>query len=573
MTDQAINWMRSQKAQSPDLPFFLYFATGASHAPHHVQAKWANKYKGQFDAGWDALREATFARQKALGVIPQDTILTPRPDGLPAWDSVSPELQKFYARQMEVYAGFQEATDYEIGRMLASLDGLGIADNTLVIYIFGDNGASMEGTVSGTFNEMTAVNGFPITPEQQLEAIKKYGGLKEWGTRRTDPHYSAAWAWAGNTPFQWGKQIASHLGGTRNGMVVSWPKQISDKGGLRTQFTHVIDIAPTVLEIAGIPVPDTVNGVAQIPMQGTSFAYTFNDAAAPEQHTLQYFEIMGNRALYKDGWMWSCRIQRTPWQISPEVIANLAPGKWHPDQDPCELYDLNNDFSQGNNVAADHPAKMSELKADFFEQAELNNVLPLLGGMAQLWGILPPGSGDPEHVVYYQGVENVAAGMIPKIYNRSFSITADIDMPRDLCFFMLCKGGDGVIVAEGSFLGGFSLYVEGGKPRFTYSLLGVKIDNLVGKKRLPKGKVQLRYEFTADEPGKLGTGGNQRLLVNGDVVAEGKLENTVPLRFSGFSGMDIGRDNGLPVSPGKIYYLRAPFPFPGEIEQVVFDVE
>jgi arylsulfatase len=573
MADHAIDWMRSQKSQSPEQPFFMYFATGASHAPHHVPKEWADKYKGKFDDGWDALRERTFARQKELGVIPADTILTPRPDGLPAWDTQSPELQKLYARQMEVYAGYQEAADFEVGRVLTALESMGIADDTLVIYIFGDNGASLEGTVTGTFNEMTAINGFPLTGEQQLEAIKKYGGLKEWGTKRTDPHYSAAWAWAGNTPFQWGKQIASHLGGTRNGMVVAWPDGIADKGGLRSQFTHVIDIAPTILQLTNIPQPESVNGFEQIPMQGTSFAYSFADANAPEQHTQQYFEVMGNRAMYKDGWWWGCRIQRLPWKLDPEAIAKIAPDKWDPNKDPCELYDLNTDFSQGNNIAAANPEKVQELETLFWEEAEANLVLPLLGGLAQIWGFVPPGSNGPQQVTLYPDVQNISSGMIPPIYNRSYSITADIEMRTDRCFFLLCKGSDGVILANGSFLGGFALYVEGGKPRYTYSLEGVAIDNLVGKKKLKKGKTQLRYEFKADDPGKLGTGGSHRLLVNGEVVAEGRLKNTVPLRFSGYAGMDVGRDNGLPVSPGKIYYLRNPFPFEGGIDKVVFDIE
>ncbi|MGH9886884.1 MAG: sulfatase/phosphatase domain-containing protein, partial [bacterium] len=432
---------------------------------------------------------------------------------------------------------------------------------------------SMEGTESGSFNELTALNGIPLTTDQQLEAIKAYGGLDVWGGPRTDPHYAAAWAWAGNTPFQWGKQVASHLGGTRNGMVVAWPKRIPDKGGLRSQFTHAIDLAPTILEVAGIPAPSEVNGVAQMPMQGTSFAYTFADAAAPERHTQQYFEIIGNRAMYKDGWMWSCRIQRIPWKFDPETIARFKPGVWKPDDDPCELYDLAHDFSQSANLAAQHPAKMRELEALFWKEAEANQVLPLFGGLAFVWGMHPPGDDAPKHLTFRAGVQNVSPGMIPPIYNRSFAITADVDLPRNWCVFSLCTGADGVIVANGSFLGGFSLYVEGGRPRYTYSFLGLKVDDLVGADRLPEGKVRLRYEFKANEPGKLATGGTQRLLVNGKVVAEGKLEHTVPLRFSAYAGLDIGRDNGLPVSPGKIYYLRAPVAFEGTIEKVVFDID
>ena len=573
MADHAIQWIRGQKAQAPDKPFFVYFATGASHAPHHVAKEWADRYKGRFDAGWDALREETFARQKQLGVIPSDAKLTPRDPAFPAWDSIPPDVRKLYARQMEVYAGFQECTDYEVGRVVKAIDDLGLRDDTLVLYIFGDNGASMEGTETGSFNELTALNGIPLTAEQQLQAIQAYGGLDVWGGPRTDPHYAAAWAWAGNTPFQWGKQVASHLGGTRDPLVVSWPARIHDAGGLRSQFTHAIDVAPTILELAGIPAPAVVDGVPQMPMHGTSFAYSFDDPSAPERHTRQYFEILGNRAMYDQGWMWSCRLPRIPWKFDPETIARFAPGAWHPDQDPCELYDLAHDYSQSENVAAAHPDKMRELEALFWSEAEKYQVLPLLGGLAAVWGVRPPGAAAPQTVRYGPGVENVAAGMIPPIYNRSFSIRADLDIARNWCVLSLCYGAEGVIVANASFLGGFALYIEAGKLHYTYSFLGLKIDTIEADERLPEGRVTVRYEFTADAPGKMATGGTGRLFVNDKQVAEGRLEHTVPLRFSGYAGMDIGRDNGLPVSPDKYYYLRAPFPFEGTIESVEFALQ
>jgi arylsulfatase len=572
MADRAIRWIRDQKSQSPGRPFFLYFSTGASHAPHHVARHWADRYRGRFDAGWDALREATFARQKELGVIPPDTRLTPRPAAFPAWDPLPPEQKKLYARQMEVYAGFQEATDHEVGRVLDAIAELGLSDRTLVFYIFGDNGASMEGTETGSFNELTALNGIPLTTEQQLKAIHSYGGLEVWGGRRTDPHYAAAWAWAGNTPFQWGKQVASHLGGTRNGMVVAWPGHITDAGGLRSQFTHAIDVAPTVLEIAGIAPPETVDGIAQVPMHGTSFAYTFADAAAPERHSRQYFEIIGNRAIYEDGWMWSCRIDRIPWRFDPETIARLAPGRWNPEDDRCELYDLRSDFAQSRDLAAQHPERMQALEALFWSEAQRYQVLPLLGGIAFVWGIRPASDLAPRTVTLYPGVENLAPGMIPPVYNRSFSITADLVVPSSWCLGPWCRGGDGVIVANASFLGGFSLYVEGGRLRYTYSFLGLEIEHLVASERLGEGRRRVRYEFTADEPGKPATGGKQRLLVDGSTVAEGRLEHTVPLRFTAYAGLDLGRDNGLPVSPGKVYYLRAPFAYGGRIEKVVFEL-
>ncbi|MEB2343690.1 MAG: arylsulfatase [Deltaproteobacteria bacterium] len=573
LADHAIAWIRDQKSQAPEQPFFLYFATGASHAPHHVAQEWADRYAGKFDAGWDALRVATFERQKQLGVIPPDAVLTPRPDAFPAWDPLPAEVKRLYARQMEVYAGFQECTDHEVGRVVGAIEELGLGDDTLVVYLFGDNGASMEGTESGSFNEITTLNGIPLTTAQQLEAIHAYGGLEVWGGPRTDPHYAAAWAWAGNTPFQWGKQVASHLGGIRNGMVVSWPKRITDKGGLRSQFTHAIDLTPTILEAAGVTAPAVVDGIPQQPIQGTSFAYTFDDAAAPERHTRQYFEMIGNRAIYEDGWLWSCRIDRIPWRFDPATIARLAPGTWDPDEDRCELYDLEHDFSQSRDLAAEHPDRMAALEALFWSEAERNQVLPLLGGIAFLWGIRPPADLAPQRVVLQPGVENLAPGMTPPIYNRSFAIEADLEVPHNWCLGPVCSGAEGVIVANSSFLGGFSLYVLGGRLRYTYSFLGLKIDDLVASEALPEGKVKVRYEFTADTPRKLATGGTQRLFLDGKQVAEGRLEHTVPLRFSGYAGLDVGRDNGLPVSPHWMYYLRRPFPFAGTIERVVFDLQ
>jgi arylsulfatase len=567
MAERAVGWIRDQKAQSPDKPFFAYFATGASHAPHHVPKEWRDKYEGKFDAGWDEYREQTFERQKKLGVIPANAKLTPRPDALPAWDSLPPEQKKLYARQMEVYAAFTENADYQVGRVVGAIDDLGLSDDTLVIYIFGDNGASLEGSETGSFNELTMLNGIPLTAAQQLQAIEAYGGLDVWGEARTHPHYAAAWAWAGNTPFQWGKQVASHLGGIRTPMVISWPKRIKDKHGLRSQFIHVTDITPTILEVTGIRAPAQVNGIAQMPMHGVSFVPTFDDTKAPERHTQQYFEMFGNRAMYKDGWLASCRLPRVPWKMDPETVAKFAPGVWDPDQDPCELYDLDTDFSQADDLAAKYPEKLEELKSLFWAEAEKYNVTPLLGGLAIAWGLQSPETGRTVFR-YSQGTENIAPGMIPSIYNRSYAISADLDIERNTCLVWWCVGTDGVIVANASFLGGFSLYVQGGRLRHTYSFQGLKIDTIAAPKPLPTGKVNVRYEFTADTPGKMATGGVSRLFVNDEQVAEGRIEHSVPLRFSGYAGMDIGRDNGLPVSPSYYYYWKAPFPFAGKIEKV-----
>ncbi len=570
MVEHSVTWIRDQKAQAPNKPFFLYFSTGASHAPHQVPKEWSDKYKGKFDQGWDKLREDTFARQKQLGVIPANAKLTPRDPVFPAWDSVPPDVKKVYARQMEVYAGFQENTDHAVGRVVQAIEDMGLADNTLIIYIFGDNGASMEGTENGTFNEMTTLNGVPLTSDQQLKAIKAYGGLDKWGGPRMAPHYAAAWAWAGNTPFKWGKQVASHLGGIRNPMVIAWPKRIKNKGGLRSQFTHCTDIAPTILEAAGLSEPKQVNGVAQMPMQGVSFLSTFDDAKAPSRHTQQYFEILGNRAMYKDGWIACWRPDRIPWKFDPAALGRFAPGKWNPDQDKCELYNLDEDFSQAEDVADKNPDKVRELTALFWAEAEKNQVLPLFAEVAFLWGF-PKDSTDQMKFIYYNGTENISSGMIPPIYNRSYSISADLDNPGRTGLG-LRPGIAGVIVAEGSFLGGFSLYVEEGRLKHTYSFLGLKLDTITSRDELPKGKANVRYEFTADNPGEFATSGTSRLFINGKQQAEGKIEHTVPLRFTAYEGMDIGTDNGLPVVPTLVYAKILPTNFRGNIQKVEFDV-
>jgi arylsulfatase len=561
LSDRTIGWLHDQKAQSPEKPFFIYYATGATHSPHHVPKPWADKYKGQFDQGWDKLREETFARQKKLGVIPETAKLTPRNPAFPAWDSLSPDEKKLYARQMEVYAGFQENTDYQVGRVVTAIEQLGLADNTLIIYIWGDNGSSMEGTETGTFNELTTITGVPLTAQQQLKLIDAYGGIDAWGGPIMQPHFACAWAWAGNTPFQWGKQVASHFGGTRNPMVISWPERITDKGGLRSQFTHVIDVVPTILEVTGITAPMRVNGIEQMPMHGVSFAYTFGDANAKGRHTQQYFEIFGNRALYKDGWIACARIDRVPWKTDPKAVGRLLPGKWDPDQDKWELYHVEEDFSEANDLAAQHPEKLRELEALFWQDAEKYQVTPLLAGMAPFFGINPP-STERTRFTYYPRTENIGAGMIPHIYNRSFTISADLEIPA--------AGAEGVIAAESDVMGGFSLYVQDRRLRYTYSFLGVNVETLTATEDLPTGKVQVRYEFAADEPGKPATGGRGRLIVNGKQVGENHLDQTVPQRFTSYAGMDIGRDNGEPVSP--TYAARSPFAFTGKIGRVVFDL-
>ena len=560
MADRTIEWLHAVRAQDSHKPFFVYYSTGCSHAPHHVTNVWADKYKGLFDQGWDRLREETFARQKELGVIPAGTELTPRDTAFPAWDEVTDNLKAFYARQMEVYSGYSENADYNVGRVIDAIEDLGELDDTLIVWIWGDNGASMEGTTTGSFNELTMQNGIPLTEEMQLQLSERYGGLDQWGAAIMDPHYSAAWAWAGATPFQWGKQVGSHLGGTRNPMVVRWPHRITDAGGLREQFTHVIDVAPTILDITGIPEPKTVDGIEQEPMHGSSFSASFIDGAAPEHRTQQYFETVGNRGMYKDGWWLAMKTERIPWDLTPEALAPYAPGVWDPDAGPAELYYLPEDFSQARDLAADHPEKVQELKDLFWEEAERYKVLPLLATLSAFFGIVPPIAGDT--TFEFRGdVQNVLSGMIPRIYNRSYTISADLVVPE--------TGAEGVIVAEADHLGGFTLYVKDGKLTHTYSMMGVFVYTQVAEEKLPAGEVTVQMEFLADEA-KPATGGDVTLRVNGRQVGKGRMDYSVPIRFSGYAGMDIGRDNGGVVD--RVYEDVKPFPFTGTIKKVVFDI-
>ena len=562
LTDQAAKWLHTVRAQDQTKPWFIYYSTGCAHAPHHVAMEWSEKYRGQFDQGWDVLREETFERQKKLGVIPPDALLTPRPDALPAWDSLSKSEKRLYARQMEIYAGYQENADWNVGRLLDAVAEMGELDNTLVIYIFGDNGASMEGTITGSFNELTMQNGIKLTPEQQLSLIDGYGGLEAWGTDAFAPHYASAWAWAGNAPFQWGKQVASHLGGTRNGMVISWPERIRDAGGLRSQFTHCIDLGPTILEAAGIPEPKMVDGIAQKPMEGTSFMYSFDDASAAERHTVQYFEIYGNRAIYKDGWWAACMLDRIPWDASPPSIARFAPGTYDPEQDSWELYYLPDDFTQAHDLAAEHPDKLAELKELFWEEAERHNVLPLMAGFSVFFGILPPMPTITTHT-FYGDVENIASGMIPRVYGHSYAIEAELSVPE--------HGAEGVIVAEADEMGGFSLWVDDqGLLHHSYSMMGVEHYHQVSTDPIPTGDITVRMQFDADKQER-SAGGMVSLYANDQLIGEGRLEKTVFLRFSGYSGMDVGRDNGLVVD--RAYADKAPYAFTGAVTKVVFDLK
>ena len=563
ITNKAVEWLHAVRAQDMSKPWMMFYSTGCAHAPHHVATEWADKYKGMFDDGWDALRERTIARQKELGIVPANTELTERPDLFPAWDSLTDNQKRLYVRQMEVYAGYQENADWNVGRLLDSIEEMGDLDNTLIFYIWGDNGASMEGTTTGSFNEMTFLNGIVLDADQQLELIEQYGGIEAIGNDHTAPHVAAAWAHAMNAPFKWGKQMASHLGGTRDPMVVAWPKRIKPDTAMRSQFTHCIDVGPTVLEAVGIPEPKTVDGIDQEPMDGTSFLYSFDDPNAPERHTTQYFEMFGGRAMYKDGWWAASKPDRIPWDFSPAAIKKFSPeSDWDPDRDaPWELYDLTKDFSQAHDVAAGHPDKVAELRELWWKEAERNRVLPLMGGMSVMFGILPPIPTVARHT-FAGDVQNVQRGMTPRIYGRSYAIEADLVVPD--------SGAEGVIVANADFIGGYGLWVGAdGLMRHTYSLLGVETYKQVATEKLPTGDVNVKMLFESDEP-KPGSGGTVTLWANGKQIGEGRMPKTVPWAFTSYSGMDIGRDNGLVVD--RDYEGKAPYAFTGTVKSVVFDL-
>ncbi|ORW97870.1 arylsulfatase [Mycobacterium szulgai] len=560
LTDKAVEWLHTVRAQNATKPWMMYYSTGATHAPHHVFKEWADKYQGQFDEGWDVYRQQTFERQKQLGIIPPDAELTERPDLFPAWDSLSATQKTLYARQMEVFAGFSENADWNVGRLLDAIEDLGELDNTLVFYIWGDNGASMEGTNTGSFNEMTFLNGLDLDADRQLELIEQYGGIEALGDEFTAPHFASGWAHANNTPFQWGKQMASHLGGTRDPMVVAWPSRIRPDG-IRDQFAHCIDIAPTVLEAIGLPEPTSVDGFEQEPMDGTSFLHTFDGAHAEDRHTVQYFENFGSRAMYKDGW-WACaRLDKAPWDLSPETMQRFAPGAYDPDDDVWELYYLPDDFSQAKNLAAEHPDKLAELQQLWWEEAERNRVLPLLGGLAVMYGDLPP-LPTTARFSFKKGVQNIQRGMVPRIFGRSYAIEALLNVPDN---------AEGVIVANADFMGGFALWVDPQRRlHHTYSFLGVETYRQVSTEPIPTGDVTVRMQFDSEQP-VVGSGGRVTLWAGNRLIGEGELPQTVSLAFTSYAGLDVGRDNGLVVD--REYEDKAPYAFSGTVHEVIFDLK
>lgn len=551
LADHAINWIRQQKALMPDKPFFVYFAPGATHAPHHVPQEWADKYKGQFSHGWDQQREITFARQKELGVISPDAELTPRHAEIPTWDDMPAELKPVLEREMEVYAGFMEHTDYHVGRVIDTLEELEILDDTLVYYIIGDNGASAEGTVNGAFNEMANFNGMAAleTPEFMLSKMDEFGSPSSFN------HYAVGWAWAMDTPYQWTKQVASHWGGTRNGTIVHWPNGIKEKGGLRNQFSHVIDVAPTVLQAASLPEPTFVNGVQQSPIEGTSMLYSFDDAQAPERHDLQYFEMAGNRGVYYKGWS-AITKHRTPWILAGQKTVPF-------DDDVWELYDGSKDWSQAHDLSKEMPDFLHKLQRLFLIEAAKYNVLPLDDRGTERF--IPEIAGRPTLIrgnsqLFFPGMGRLSENSVVNVKNRSFSVTAEVEI----------KDGpaNGVIIAQGGRFGGWSLYMKDGCARFVYNVLGIHHFPTDAGEPLPQGKHQVRMEFAYDGGG-LAKGGNVTLYYDGRPVGTGRVPVTQAMVFSADETTDIGYESGTPVSAD---YTSHGSKFTGKLHWVQLDV-
>jgi arylsulfatase A-like enzyme len=554
MTDRSISWIRNQKSIAPKKPFFVYFAPGATHAPHHSPKEWADKFKGQFDQGWNKVSEETFARMKQKGIIPADAKYNAIPEEVGSWDKLEPDRKKVYARMMEVYAGFLAYTDHECGRLLDAVNQMGIGDNTLVIYAVGDNGASAEGGFGGTLNEIAAdFNSY--RPDNIQDALKR---IDEIGGPTTYNHYPVGWAMAMNSPLKFAKRQASHFGGTRNGLVISWPKRIKDGGALRTQFSDVSDIVPTILEAAGIPQPKAVNGVQQKPMSGISMLYTLDAANknSPSKRTSQYFEMGGNRAIYSDGWVAATTHGIKPWS---DDRANIPFAK-----DTWELYDITKDFTEHDDVSAQYPDKLKAMKALFLTEAAKYNVLPLDDRGAERFSAklagrpLGPSEGISKFT-YYAGMTRLPEGSAPDIKNRSFVITAKVDIPA--------KGADGILVTQGGLFAGWGLMIRDGKPRFTYNWLQEQFSNIAGSDALAPGKHLIKFEFKYDGGG-LGKGGSGVLSVDDKKVAEGRIEKTVPNRFSLDETLDVGEDTGTPVSND----YKVPFKFTGGIDAVTVEL-
>jgi arylsulfatase len=547
LANRAIRWIRQQKALMPDKPFFMYYAPGATHAPHHVPKEWSDKYKGKFDGGWDKLREQTLVRQKKLGVIPEDALLTARHEEIPAWDAMAADLKPVLARQMELYAGFMEQTDHEMGRVIDALKDLGILDDTLIYLIIGDNGASAEGTINGCFNELTTLNGMPAI--ETVEFLKSK--INDFGTPKAYNHYAVGWAHALCAPYQWTKQVASHWGGTRNGTIIHWPNGIKAKGAKRGQFHHVIDVAKTVLEVCGLPEPVFVNGIGQAPLEGFSMVPTFEDPRAPETHDLQYFEMMGNRGLYHQGWT-AVTKHRTPWKADAPVPF---------DKDVWELYGPD-DWTQAKNLAGENLQKLAEMQRLWLIEATKYNVVPLDDRGFER--INPDIAGRPQLIsgktqLLFSGMR-VSEGCVLTLKNKSHAVSAEVEVPE--------KGVNGVIVTQGGSVGGWTLYAKGGKLKYCYNFFGIEHYFAEANAPIPPGKHQVRMEFAYDGGG-LAKGGTVTLYYDGKPVGKGRVEKTQPMGYSADEACDVGSDTGSPASPD---YGPTGNSFTGTINWVQLDI-
>lgn len=544
LADRCIERIRMLDSLAPDKPWVQYYAPGTSHAPHHAPKEWIEKFRGKFDHGWDRQREITFENQKRLGVIPADATLTPRPKEIGAWDDLNADQKKVFARMMEVYAAALSHCDHQIGRILDAIEATGDLENTLVIYIQGDNGASAEGSPQGLLNEMTFFNAYPEEFSELLRRIDEIGGPTTYN------HFPVAWAHAMDTPFQWTKQIASHFGGTRNGLVISWPARIRDKGGIRPQFHHVIDIAPTILEACGVEAPAELNGVPQRPMDGVSMMYAFDDASAPSRRTTQYFEMLGNRALYHDGWVAATTPPVAPWVASGH-FPDVEDYAW-------ELYHVDEDFSQSENVAASNPEKLRDLQERFLIEAATHNVLPLDNSKMERMdvSIRPSLTRGRSVFTYFAGQSRIPEGSAPDFKNKSFKIAADVIVPQ--------TGASGVIATQGGRFGGWGLYMLDGKPTFHYNTVGVKRATIAAQSPLPAGEHVLRVDFDYDGGG-IGKGGKVTIFANDTAIATGRIDATIPARVSVDETFDIGLDTGTPVSDD----YAVPFEFTGDLKRVL----
>jgi arylsulfatase len=549
LADKAIAWIRRSKEIEPNKPFFAYVATAATHSPHHAPKEWIDKFKGQFDQGWDRYREMTFERQKQLGVIPANSVLTPRPASLPAWESVPAEQKKLFARMMEIFAGYGAHVDYEMGRIIAAVKELPDAENTMIIYIVGDNGSSAEGGLAGSINEVAFFNGVTEKVEDILPHIDELGGPKHFN------HFPAMWAHAMNTPFQWTKQVASHFGGTRNPLIISWPAKIKGQGGLRSQFHHVSDIVPTILEVAGIEFPSSVNGIKQKPIEGISMAYTFGDAKAPDQRKSQVFEMFVNRGIYEGGWFASS-LSFEPWAADR--------GKFDPHTAKWELYNINEDFTQSKNLAAQNPEKLAALEHLWWSEAARKNILPLdWRGADRFSGELtgkPNLAAGRDKYVYQTGLTLLPEAAAPDLKNKSFTLTADVELkPAD----------DGMLFTQGGFTAGWAFMVQNGKLVLVHNYIDLARYRVESSGPLPTGKVTLAARFEYGGGKEMGKGGKVTLTANGLVIGQGEIAKTAPFRYSLNESQDIGSDEGTPVD----FSYQPPFAFKGTISKMTVELK